>query len=284
MKRTLKSLISYVAVTFLATFLFLPAFPQQATTLVYHYPSDMPVNYLKTQKITQTMDVNGEEMRVNIDFRLDFSVKSAGMQDKNIKLEFRVDSMYQSVDSPQGKVGGYVPDASGKVFDMVYTPSGKEIDNSGAKAVVVNIEGTGPSNLSQAFNGILPVLPAGQVSPGFSWDYSDTVKFDTETSSLNQIVRSKNTFLGFEDYMGVKCAKISSDLDGIWNMKNQAQGMDMTLKGDFTGTSLFWFAPDKGYFMKETVSMKMKGIIDMPSVGATFPIVMDIINNSEAGK
>jgi hypothetical protein len=50
-------------------------------------------------------------------------------------------------------------------------------------------------------------LPAGQVSPGFSWDYSDTVKFDTETSSLNQIVRSKNTFHGFEDYMGVNVQK-----------------------------------------------------------------------------
>ncbi|HEX2975747.1 MAG TPA: hypothetical protein VHO68_07410, partial [Bacteroidales bacterium] len=112
MKRTLKSLISYVAVTFLATFLFLPAFPQQATTLVYHYPSDMPVNYLKTQKITQTMDVNGEEMLVNIDFRLDFSVKSAGMQDKNIKLEFRVDSMYRI-----GKVAKEIGDELNIIYE-----------------------------------------------------------------------------------------------------------------------------------------------------------------------
>lgn len=284
MKRTQNSRISYVAAAFLATFMILPAFSQQSTNLVYHYPVDKPVSYLKTQKITQTMDVNGQEMLVNVDSRLRFSVKSAGMQDRNLRLEFKVDSMSQTIDSPQGRSGGNVSDAAGKVFSMVYTPSGKEIDNSGAKAITVNIEGSGQTSLLQSFNSILPVLPTGQLEPGKSWDSSDTVRFDTETSSMKQIVRSKNTFLGFEDFMGAKCAKISAELNGVWDMKNQAQGMDMTMKGDFAGTSTFWFAPELGYFMKELVSLKMKGNIDMPSVGATFPIVMDILSNSEAGK
>jgi hypothetical protein len=56
----------------------------------------------------------------------------------------------------------------------------------------------------------------------------------------------------------------------------QAQGMEITTTGDFTGTTVLLFAIKEGFFVSLTSKTKIKGYVDIPDQGMTLPVVMDI--------
>jgi len=256
-----------------------------AVKLVYNFPSDKAVKYQTVSKIVQTMDIMGQVMEVNVLSFLGCSINSKGIVNKNLNLEVRIDSMYQSVDSPQGTAGGVLRDAMGKVFIMTITPEGKEIDLSEAAKLTINIEGSGPTDASQSFNDYFPDLPAGSIKPGYTWSQTDTLKTKSASNSMVMAIKSDNKFEGFEDVDGVKCAKISSALSGDRVVVTQSQGMDITVKGPFSGTSILLFSPEKGYFLKQTVTTKQTGTIDITSPeNMSFPVVMDMISVNEVVK
>ncbi len=262
------------------------AFSQNsAVKLVYNFPSDNAVKFRSVSKIIQTMDVMGQVMEVNVAAVVGCSIKSIGMLNKNLNLEVKIDTMYQSVDSPQGSAGGAINDVKGKVFAMTITPEGKEVDLTEAGKITYNIEGSGQSDLSQSFTEFFPDMPSVPVSPGYTWSKTDTVNTKSTTNSMIMTIKSENKFEGFEELNGVKCAKITSVLEGDRVIITQSQGMDLTVKGPFTGTSVLLFSPDKGYFLKQTVSMKQTGTIDITTPESmSFPIVMDITSVNEVIK
>lgn len=262
------------------------AFSQsEAVKLAYNYPSDKPVKYLLTGKIIQTMDIMGQVMEVNIASAFGCSIKSKGLIDKNLNLEVSIDSMYQKVESPQGSVGGVVKDAMGKVFTMSITPEGKETDLTEAEKVVINIEGSGATDAAQSFNEFFPDLPAGLVSPGFTWTVADTMKTKSASNSMVMAYKSENKFDGYEDINGIKCAKISSVVSGDRVIVTQSQGMDITVKGPFTGTSIVHFSPEKGYFIKQTANSKQTGTVEITSPeNMSFPVVMEMSSVNEVVK
>lgn len=250
--------------------------------LTYHFPADKPVKYLNVSKIVQNMDINGESMLVNVSTAVGCSIKSAGNQDKNLKLEITIDSMYQSVESPQGNSGGIISGVQGKVFSMVISPGGQEIDLSEAKKIVINIEGSGLSDVSQTFTDFFPDLPAGSVAPGYTWSSTDTVASKTASMSMTTIVKSDNRFEGIENINGIDCAKISSVLAGTNDIKTQSQGMDLKTTGTFTGISNMFFGVNEGYFIKQSVTSRMTGKIEINTPDSmTFPLVMDMTSVNE---
>jgi hypothetical protein len=252
--------------------------------LIYNYPQGKAVDYRSKEKITQIMDIQGQQMQVNIESSRRFSVLSAGMQGKNINLQIKVDSLYQSVDSPQGTTGGNVSDAKDKTFAIVISPSGKEISTE-AEQVKFNVPGSGPSNMAQFFNKFFPVMPEGSVKPGYAWPSTDTISYKSETGTMFQVVKAQNTFSGFEDFKGTNCAKIISVLEGNWQMKNTTAEVDMNVNGSFTGTATTYFAPSAGYFLQKSTTVKMKGNIDMVSpMAMSFPVVMDVTGVDEVVK
>jgi hypothetical protein len=90
---------------------------------------------------------------------------------------------------------------------------------------------------------------------------------------------------GFENIDGTECAKISAILSGERVMDVNSQGMDIHIKGPFTGTATFFFSLKDGYFVKQIVNSKMNGEIEMTSPEAvTFPVVMDINAVNEVQK
>ncbi len=270
----------------IALVLYQVAFSQSgAVKLAYNYPADKPVKYLSTGKIVQTMDIMGQVMEVNIASVFGCSIKSKGFIEKNLNLEVRIDSMYQTVESPQGSAGGVVRDAIGKVFTMSITPEGKETDLSEAGKVVINIEGSGATDAAQSFNDFFPDLPSGSVSVGYTWTVSDTLKTKSASNSTVTVFKSENKFEGFEDVNGINCAKITSVLSGDRVIVTQSQGMDITARGPFTGTSTVYFSPEKGYFIKQTVNTKQTGNIEITSPeNMSFPVVMDMTSVNEAVK
>jgi hypothetical protein len=251
-------------------------------TLSYKFTEGKTIKYVNTSKVLQTMDINGQSMDVNVNGIVACTVKSKGNKDGNIVLEVRIDSIAQFVDSPNGSAGGPVADVKGKIFDMVLSPSGKELDLSGAKQIVINVDGAGQTDASQSFSDFFPDVPTGTIAPGFTWTTNDTIKSKSTSNSMVLSVNANHKFEGFETVNGINCAKISSVIEGTRVQNTETQGMTLVITGPYTGTTTVYFAVDEGYLLKQTVTTKLNGNIDITSQGMSFPIVMDVTSVNEA--
>ena len=220
------------------------------------------------------MDVNGQSMLVNVAIYLGCEVKGAGKTGENLKLEIKIDSMAQNVDSPQGTVGGPLNEVKGKSFNMLISHEGKVIDLSEASKIVYTIEGSGEDNLTQSFLNYFPVLPAGKLNPGDTWSTKDTINVKSSSNSNLMPLESNFKFEGIENVDGIDCAKISASLSGTRKMTTQSQGMEIHVSGPFTGTQLIFIALNEGYLLKESVTTKMTGNIEIPVQNMSFPVVM----------
>jgi hypothetical protein len=253
--------------------------------LEYNYPAGSTFKYFTDTKIIEDMDINGQSMLVNVSMNMGCEVKSTGKDGGNLKLEIKIDSMTQNVESPQGSAGGPITDVKGKVFNMVISPSGKTIDLTEATNIVYTVEGSGENNLGQTFLNYFPYLPAGAVNPGDTWVINDTIDTKTATNTIWMPVESSYKFEGIENIDGVDCAKISATLSGIRKMKNQVQGMgDILTSGPFTGTQTLLISIKDGYLIKESVTTKMKGTMEIPDQNMSFGVVMDVTSTNEIVK
>lgn len=261
-----------------------PAFPQKTVTLAYKYPSSLPVAYVKTTRIHQDMDIQGQTMTVDVESMVGCRIISEGSQGNNPGLQVTLDEYSQTIDSPNGRIASNPEEAKGRSFSMSIKPDGRVADLTGAEKIVFTQEG-GPSDISGSFLDFFPVLPAGKVSPGFKWTSADTIKNGNDANSQYTVVRSDNIFEGIENVEGMECAKIRLTTEGTTVMNNQVQGMEMTTSGAFTGSEEFYFAISEGYFVKHTANTKMTGQIEMTSPESfTFPVVMTINKNNEIKK
>jgi hypothetical protein len=253
-----------------------------AVKIAYNYPADKPIRYLGTNVMTQIMDIQGQSMQVDVNSAFGCFVKSAGKQDNNLKIEIKVDTLGQTTNSPMGGSGGAIQDIKGKTFNIMISPEGKMVDNSGAAAFVYTLEGSGESNMSQTFSDFFPVLPSKAVATGDTWNSTDSLTTKSPAMIMTTIDNTINKLEGFETVNGIECAKISSQHSGSISMKIQNQGNDLSIKGPFTGTSEFLFAVKEGYFIKMTSATKVNGNLEMTSPQAmTFPIVLDMKSVNE---
>jgi hypothetical protein len=250
--------------------------PQKSVKLEYNLPS-AGVKYLNTNKIIQTMDIMGQVMEANVFSAFGCSISQTGKQDGNLNLEVKVDTMGQRTESPNGSVGGAITEVIGKTFSITISPSGKEKDISQAEKITFNVEGSGPSDLSQSFYDYFPDLPVISISPGYTWTTTDTMNAKTPSMTMMMIITSENRFEDFETVDGIECVKITSTLSGTRDMKIRTQENDIKLAGPFTGSGTLFFSPADGYFIKQLVTTNLKGTIDITYPEAiSFPLVQDM--------
>jgi len=256
-----------------------------AVRLEYKYQIQVPLKYLTLSKMTQVMDIQGQSMQNNISSVIGCTIKSAGKRGPDLILEIKIDSLGQTVESPMGTSGGPVNEVKGKLFNLYISPDGKDIDVTEAEKVVYNLEGSGESNMSQAFLDFFPQLPGTAVKPGDTWNTVDTVKGkNASTLTVNEL-NSTDKLEGFENISGMDCARISSALSGTMTINTQNQGMDIRMKGTYTGTASYLFAVKEGYFVSQSVSTKITGNIEISSPESmTFPMVMDVTSSTEIKK
>jgi len=254
------------------------------TKLQYNYPIGKTFKYLTDSKVVEDMDVDGQSMQVNVATTLACEVKALAKQAENLKLEIKIDSLKQSVESPQGNAGGSVNDLKGKVFNMVISPAGKAVDLTEAAAIVFTIEGGGAENLSQSFLTYFPVLPKGEVNPGDTWTTNDTIDTKSAGNSTWMPVHAEYKYEVVENIDGIDCAKITASLSGTRKMSTQSQGMDIKTSGPFTGTQTLFFAIKDGYLVKESGTTKLNGKIEIPDQNMSFPVVMTITSTQEIVK
>lgn len=253
---------------------------QGGVKLEYNYPEGKVFKYVSDTRIVEDMDINGQSMLVNVAMYMGCQIKSAGKQAENLKLEITIDTMAQNVESPQGIAGGPIVDVKGKAFNIIITPAGKSVDLTEASKIVYTMEGSGENNLSQTFLNYFPSLPAGEVKPGDTWVTNDTIDSKSPTNTMWMPVESTYKFEGVEVVDDIECAKITSTLSGSRKMVTQSQGMEIHTSGPFTGTQEVLFAVKLGYLVKETVTTKMTGNIEITDQSMSFPVVMNITSTN----
>jgi hypothetical protein len=252
--------------------------------LEYKYPEGKTFKYVTDSKIVQDMDVNGQSMLVNVSMYMGCRVKAAGKLSGNLVLEITIDSMAQNIDSPQGSAGGPIMDVSGKAFNMVISPAGKTVDLTEASKIVYTVEGSGENTLTQAFLNYFPALPKNGVNPGDTWVTNDTIDSKTATNTMWMPVKSDFKFEGLENVEGIDCAKITAVLSGSRKMITQAQGMEIHTSGPYTGTQILYFAVKDGYLVKDSITTKMTGTIEIPDQNLSFPVVMTVTATNQIVK
>jgi len=214
-------------------------------------------------------------MQVNISVNLACQVTGSGKQGENLKLEIKIDSMANAVESPQGSMGGQINELKGKIFSMMLAPTGKVADLTEASKIVYNA-GSGEANISQQFRNFFPGLPEGIIKAGDTWIVNDTVNSNAPNDSLFMPQKAVYKFEGIENVDGIECARITAELSGDRKMTTESGGMQIHIKGPFTGTLEILFGLKEGCLVKETVTTKMTGTMELPDQGMTLPDVMTV--------
>ncbi len=250
-------------------------------SMKYKYPEDRSVTYKQTSKILQNMEIEGQQMQNIINTLFGCSVKSAGGSGPDLALEVRIDTVAQSVESPMGGAGGGVSGLSGKTFRMVISPSGKEIDLSGAANVTFNAASSGTTNLANNMLDFFPDLPAELVKQGDKWNAVDSVNASSESTSMRLLTNSENTFEGIEKVNGYDCIKITSNVSGTQTIKTVSQEMNVKVTGPYTGKYTTWFSVEEGYFIKTSSEAVLKGTIEISEMGMTMPLTMTVSTTTD---
>ena len=247
-----------------------------AVKLAYKYPADKAVRYLTNSTMVQIMDVQGQTMQTDVNSAFGCSVKSAGIVDNNLKLEIAVDTIGQTSNSPMGGSGGAVQGIKGKSCILLITPDGKVADMSGAAGLTYSIEGSGETNLSQTLGDFFPRLPENPVKTGDTWNLTDSLMTISTNMTMKTVDQSVNKVEGFETVNGIECARITGQHTGTMTMAVQNQGMDIFIKGPYSGISEYLFAVKEGYLVKLTSSTKVKGNLEISSMGMEMPIGIEM--------
>ncbi len=198
-----------------------------------------------------------------------------------MKLEIRLDSMAHTVSSPQGETGGVIAEAADKVFNIIINPSGKTIDLSEAAKIILSPPGKKENNASETFLNYFPLLPPDQVKTGDTWIIRDTINVKNQTMSRWMPLESKYRFEGIEILNDFDCAKISATITGSLKTVTQSQGTEINTSGTYSGSKTMFFAFKEGFFVKEIISTKMTGTIEVSGQNTTIPVVMDISSTNE---
>lgn len=245
--------------------------------LVYNYQAGNPVSYSSVSKIIQSMDINGETMQSTVDIVLSCLVTGGGKDGDNLKLDVKIDTLSQKVESPMGSNGGIISDVAGKSFSMILSPAGKELDLKDAEKLTYTVEGSMPTDISQSFNDFFPDMPDKVINPGETWTSTDSTKSKAASLSMKQVVTSNNKFEGIVNMDGYECAKITATTSGTREQSGEAQGMDILVKGTFTGTYEVYFAVKEGFVVREISTSKLTGTLDISGMqNMSMPLTADM--------
>lgn len=245
--------------------------------LSYNY-TDMPVKYLSTSEVIQVIDINGEKIEVNVVEILGCTVRSTAKNGNDLVLEIQIDTLRRTIDSQGALQGGTVKEAMGKVFPMKISMSGKETDLSGAEQMIYSDATGSMSNASELFADFFPDIENGVMTPGHTWQATDTITSKSPSKTMKMTVNSAFRYEGPDQIRGINCARISSRLSGImeFTTDDRNTGMKIKLKGPFTGTAELWFALQNNYFIKYSTSSSMNGSVEIVSPEKmTFPVTWE---------
>lgn len=245
--------------------------PETGLILQYRMPENLALKYQSSTEMTQTMDVMGQTIDVDIDSSGAFTVKSKGQKENNHQLTVTIDLMKIFIASPQDEI---IPDMStvnGKSFEMILSPLGKELELIGADAIQYESP-DGTKNISADFQDTFPDLADKPVKIGDKWPFDSTITDTYSTGESKLHFEGMNTLEGFENVNGMECVKISVDVTGTSEGKGEAQGMEVVSVGEIVGKSTWYFAYKEGIFVKMITEGTAEGTITVSAQNLEIPL------------
>jgi hypothetical protein len=247
--------------------------PQTGLNLAYRSLEGEGLSYATKIVSSESVDMMGQTMTTDSKASSRFTVKSKGMKEGKLLLGITVDDWKMEANNPMtGKIKPDFKNIIGKSFGMSLSTLGKESGFTGTEKLKYQLGTAGERKIESSFRSIFPDLTEKPVKVGDTWK---TVSDVTEKSGPFEITvhtDSVNTLAGLETVNGLACIKVTETITGSLNGKGQQMGADMEISGKITGTSTWYFAYKKGYFVKAVLSSESTGEVNVVAQGMALPL------------
>jgi len=191
------------------------------TILKYRMPQEQVLQYLLTNRSTQTLDIRGQSVDIASDDIRSISLKSQGREQDQYRIGVTIDSMNMMLATPQGVIAPDLSGLAGRGFEFSLSTAGLETDFSESESLEYELAPGQTENAITGFQAFFPNLPSRPVKIGDTWISKDTVTAKTARGELCLIFESKNKLEGFETVDGLKCVKITADVKGTLDGKGE---------------------------------------------------------------
>lgn len=244
--------------------------------------TDNYLNYKQNQKIDQTIEAEGQQIKINIVTNVDFLTKKNAMEGENIKIDVKLNSAEMGIEAMGQNMDPDLTDLDGKEFHMVLSKQGEEVDTHEADAIVFQTSPDERSNLGMIFNSLFPDLPGKTVKINDTWTSRDSIHFkDGERFTILDI-NNTHTLNNFINIDGVNCAEIKSSYQGTMKGKSFTQGMELKVDGTIEGEGVWYFDFENGILIKDNSTGVADGKISMSM--AEMPLKRVFNNSTELVK
>ena len=226
--------------------------PTTGLILQYRMQENQTLQYEISNTATQTMEVAGQSIDIQMTDFSRFSLESKGLEGGNHQLSVILDSVYIGIETPSGDLSPDMGSVNGKGFDMTLSVLGEEGNLSGAESIEYGLGGGGTRNVAATFQAFFPNLAGKPLKIGDSWATQDTISEQGSNGETLLTFDGTNTLAGYETVNGHECAKITEVVTGSLTGQGNEGGMDLTYEGTIAGTSTWYFAYKEGLLIGAT--------------------------------
>jgi len=219
--------------------------------LEYKMPDGQVLRYEEKQEAREVGEVMGQAREAITVATSALSFRAKGRKGRDHLLGVTIDDMTLSITNAGGDLSPDLTSVRGKSFDMVLSPTGTEVDVSGAEAITYEMV-NGTRSVAAGFKLFFPDLPDRPIKVGDSWPSSAVVEDKAGATDIHIEFQSVNTLEGFEAVDGMECARISSKLAGTVSGTGSQGGADLVFGGTIKGADIWDFAIKEGLYVKST--------------------------------
>ena len=237
----------------------------------YAFPEDADLHYRTFIDQRQYLSVESGPVEIRTERTLDFRLNAVEMDGGNQRLNVTVDAARMEIGLPDLTLTPDMGGVVGKSFEMTVSPLGEEVDISGAESLTYGSQAAPGERVSIAsdFQALFPNLPGHGVHAGATWTTTDTLAIDGGGVPIVARLETQNTFEGYETIDGMTCARIRAETRGEFGGSGFDEGVPVTAKGTLQGTGSWYFAPDRGVFVRSESAAEVSGTITLGDPATT---------------
>jgi len=238
--------------------------PETGVVLEYAVPEDTPLRYHLTSEMSQAMEIPGKPVQMETVQHTLISVTPEETED-DLLLTVKIDSMSLLVTAGDQQIAADVADVAGRSFAMNLSRLGEESGFPPADEIQYDMGEAGKRSALTALQMIFPDFADRAVAVGDTWVATDGFTEEAEGGTVEISVTTRNTLEGFEEFLGLPCARISSLYTGTSKGGGTQGPAEWTSEGIIEGVSTAYFAYEDGVFVSE--STNGKGTSTISAVG-----------------
>ena len=258
--------------------------PETGLILEYRLPVGESFTYESTSTLHQTIDIMGQIQEVEGGTTSSITFASKGKKEDNVQIMATINAMDMHYASDQGEMRPDMSGVVGKNFDIVMSPSGKELELIGIEELTVDMGADGIRDLSSDFQDSFPDMADNPVKIGDTWTSTTPIRVISSAGESMLTFTNTYTLESFETLDGWECVKIKMDTKGSYEGTTEQGGMELLTGGEIVGSGYLYFAYKEGIHVKITSEGTGEGFISVPSQGLELPLSREFKSESSLVK